>query len=74
MQQDAIVPIQSFIPAQGIAKMIDVIIIFEKTDYNNNTWKFELNSYTMKDYLYYKYYLEEKKKYETSDEEEANDF
>ena len=42
-------------------------IIFEKTDYNNITWKFELNSYTMKDYLYYKYYLEEKKKYENED-------
>ncbi len=48
-------------------------IIFEKTDYNNVNWKFELNSYTMKDYLYFKYYIEEKKKYEEN-KEINNDF
>ena len=48
-------------------------IIFEKTDHNNINWKFELNSYTMKDYLYFKYYLEEIKKIENK-KEINNDF
>ena len=34
-------------------------LIFEKIDHAGINWKFELNSYTMKDYLYYQFYLEE---------------
>lgn len=34
-------------------------LIFEKIDNNNINWKFELISYTMKDYLYYRQYLED---------------
>lgn len=34
-------------------------LIFEKIDHSGTKWKFELDSYTMKDYLYYQFYLEE---------------
>ena len=42
-------------------------LIFEKNDNNGNNWKFELSSYTMKDYLYFKFYLEEIKNIENED-------
>lgn len=53
---------QAFYPL--IQKFQRKNIIFEKTDFNNHKWKFELNSYTMKDYLYYRYYIEEIKQIE----------
>ena len=42
-------------------------MMFEKNDNNGNKWKFELSSYTMKDYLYFKFYLEEIKHIENED-------
>lgn len=39
-------------------------ITFEKIDNKGHNWKFELNSYTMKDFLYYSYYIEEIKNIE----------
>ena len=36
-------------------------LTFEKVDHTGTKWNFELNSYTMKDYLYYQFYLEEMK-------------
>ena len=41
-------------------------LIYEKIDNNDNKWKFELESYTMKDYLYYRYYLEKFKEVDTN--------
>ena len=42
-------------------------LIYEKTDLNGIKWKFELESYTMKDYLYYRYYIEKIKELDKKD-------
>jgi len=36
-------------------------LIFEKTDLDKNLWKFELSNFTMKNYLYFEYVLNELK-------------
>ena len=48
-------------------------IIFEKIDNNDVIWKFELESYTMKDYLYYRYYIERLKEIDVNNPDLLNE-
>jgi uncharacterized Zn-finger protein len=47
--------------------------IFEKIDKNDRIWKFELESYTMKEYLYYRYYIERMKEIDTNNPDVLNE-
>lgn len=46
---------------------------FEKIDKNDVIWKFELESYTMKEYLYYRYYIERMKEIDTNNPDVINE-
>lgn len=48
-------------------------IMFEKIDKNDVIWKFELESYTMKDYLYYRYYIERLKEIDVNNPDLLNE-
>lgn len=48
-------------------------IMFEKIDNNDVIWKFELESYTMKDYLYYRYYIERLKEIDVNNPDLLNE-
>lgn len=48
-------------------------LIFEKLDNSNNIWKFELKSFTMKDYLYYRYYIEKLKEIDMNNPDLLNE-
>lgn len=48
-------------------------LIFEKLDNSNNIWKFELKSYSMKDYLYYRYYIEKLKEIDINNPDLLNE-
>ena len=47
--------------------------MFEKIDNNDVIWKFELESYTMKDYLYYRYYIERLKEIDVNNPDLLNE-
>lgn len=47
--------------------------IFEKMDNSNNIWKFELTNYTMKNYLYYRYYIEKLKEIDVNNPDLINE-
>ena len=49
------------------------IKVFEKLDNSNNIWKFELKSFAMKDYLYYRYYIEKLKEIDINNPDLLNE-
>ena len=49
------------------------ILTFEKIDNSNNIWKFELKSYSMKNYLYYRYYVEKLKEIDINNPDLLNE-
>ena len=49
------------------------ILYLEKLDNLNNIWKFELTSYTMKTYLYYRYYIERLKEIDINNPDLLNE-
>lgn len=46
---------------------------FEKLDNSNRVWTFELESYTMKNYLYYRYYIEKLKNVDANNPDILNE-
>ena len=46
---------------------------FEKLDNQDNLWRFELESYTMKNYLYYRYYISRLKDIDSSNPDILNE-
>lgn len=48
-------------------------LVFEKMDNINNIWKFELTNYTMKNYLYYRYYIEKLKEIDINNPDLINE-
>lgn len=48
-------------------------ITYEKIDSSDVIWKFELESYTMKDYLYYRYYIERLKELDVNNPDLLNE-
>jgi len=47
--------------------------VFEKMDNAGNIWKFELTDYTMKDYLYYRYYIDRLKDIDSNNPDILNE-
>ena len=48
-------------------------LIFEKLDNSDNIWKFEVKSFTMKNYLYYRYYVEKLKEIDINNPDLLNE-
>jgi len=48
-------------------------VVFEKMDNKNNIWKFELENYTMRSYMYYRYYLERLKDIDSGNPDVINE-
>ena len=48
-------------------------LFYEKIDQNDVIWKFELSSYSMKDYLYYRYYIERLKELDINNPDLLNE-
>ena len=48
-------------------------LIFEKLDHSDNIWKFELKSFSMKEYLYYRYYVEKLKEIDINNPDLLNE-
>lgn len=46
---------------------------YEKIDNNNNIWRFDLEDFTMKDYLYFRYYIEKLSEIDTNNPDVINE-